>query len=202
MSALLPLIQLTVVAYGAVVIMMLVYTVILVMFRHNPITFFKAAAQPTLTAYATRSSSGTLPVTSAAADKLGVEKYIHSFSLPLGATINMDGTAIYVGVSVVFVADAMGVSLTPMDMLSVVLVGVLASVGTAGVPGSGLIMLTMAVGAVGLPMAPVALVAGIDAILDAVRTANNVTGDLAVTKVVDGIEKRKNKQTATASSSK
>lgn len=190
MDALLPLGKLILVVYVAIAIMLIVYALLNLVFKQSPAKFFAAAKEPMLTAFVTRSSGGTLPVTSRAADKLGIPRGIHSFTLPLGATINMDGTAIYVGASVIFVADAMGTTLTAAELVSVILVGVLASIGTAGVPGAGLIMLTMAVGATGLPMAPVALIAGIDVVLDMVRTMCNVTGDLAVTNAVAQTERK------------
>ncbi|WHS35825.1 dicarboxylate/amino acid:cation symporter [Auritidibacter ignavus] len=190
-SALVPLGQLILVIFGAVVIMLVLYAVFILVMRRSPLEFFKAAKEPMLTGFVTRSSSGTLPVSSRAAEKLGIPQSTYSLTLPLGATINMDGTAIYVGASVVFVADAMGTTLSATEIISVILVGVLASIGTAGVPGAGIIMLTMAVNTAGLSMAPVALVAGIDAILDMARTMNNITGDLAGTVGVDASEKRR-----------
>ncbi len=137
-----------------------------------------------LTSFVTRSSGGTLPVSIQAAERLGVRKGVYSFTLPLGSNVNMDGTAIYVGAATVFVANVTGTDLSLTQIVTVAAVGVLASIGTAGVPGAGLIMLTMTVTAAGLPMAPVALVAGIDAILDMGRTMLNVTGDLTCTRVV------------------
>lgn len=188
-DALLPLAKLTGVVYGGIAVQIVVYTVILLLFRAPIGRFFRAAKEPMLTGFVTRSSSGTLPVTSQAAEKLGVGKGVYSFTLPLGATINMDGTAIYVGAATVFVADVTGAQLTLAQLATVAAVGVLASVGTAGVPGAGLIMLTMAVTSAGLPMGPVALVAGIDAILDMGRTVCNVTGDLTGTRVIAKSEK-------------
>ncbi len=179
-----PLAQLTGVIYGAILLQIVVYAVILLVFRVGIGRFFGAAKEPMATAFVTRSSSGTLPVSTRAAERLGVHEGVYSFSLPLGATINMDGTAIYVGAATVFVANVSGAELTLAELGTVVLVGVLASIGTAGVPGAGLIMLTMTVSQTGLSMAPVALVAGIDAILDMARTMCNVTGDLVVTRVV------------------
>lgn len=188
-DALLPLAKLTGVVYGGIGVQIVVYAVILLLFRAPIGRFFRAAKEPMLTGFVTRSSSGTLPVTSQAAERLGVGKGVYSFTLPLGATINMDGTAIYVGAATVFVADVTGAQLTVAQLATVAAVGVLASVGTAGVPGAGLIMLTMAVTSAGLPMGPVALVAGIDAILDMGRTVCNVTGDLTGTRVIAKTEK-------------
>ncbi|GHD19678.1 amino acid transporter [Nocardiopsis kunsanensis] len=184
-----PLVQLTGVVYGSIVLMVGVYALILLLFRAPLGRFFAAAKDPMVTAFVTRSSGGTLPVSTAAARRMGVREGVYGFSLPLGATVNMDGTAIYVGAATVFVANIAGQSLGVVELATVVLVGVLASVGTAGVPGAGLVMLTMATTSVGLPMAPVALVAGIDALLDMARTMCNVTGDLAGTRVVAATEK-------------
>ncbi|RKS08814.1 Na+/H+-dicarboxylate symporter [Nocardiopsis sp. Huas11] len=189
LDAVRPLLELTGAVYLAILLQIAVYVLLLLLFGAGVGRFFAAAKDPMLTAFVTRSSSGTLPVTSRAAERLGVREGVYGFSLPLGATINMDGTAIYVGAATVFVANVAGVELTLAQLGTVVVVGVLASVGTAGVPGAGLLMLSMATTAVGLPMAPVALVAGIDAILDMGRTMCNVTGDLTVTRVVAGTEK-------------
>ncbi len=124
-------------------------------------------------------------------EKLGVQKEISSFVLPLGATINMDGTAIYQGVCAIFIAQVFGIDLTIGEQFTIVLTAVLASIGTAGVPGSGMIMLAMVLTSVGLPVEGIALVAGVDRILDMMRTAVNVTGDGACALCVDAIEKRK-----------
>ncbi|WP_460688412.1 dicarboxylate/amino acid:cation symporter [Nesterenkonia suensis] len=183
-EALLPLASLTGVIYGGIVLQIVIYAVILLLFRAPVGRFFREAKEPMLTGFVTRSSSGTLPVTTQAAERLGVRRGVYSFTLPLGATINMDGTAIYVGAATVFIANVTGAELTLTQLATVAAVGVLASIGTAGVPGAGLIMLTMAVTAAGLPMAPVALVAGIDAILDMARTLCNVTGDLTGTRII------------------
>lgn len=159
----------------------------------SPKSFLKGSKDAMLTALSIRSSSGTLPVTMSNADEnLGIDESIYSFTLPLGATINMDGTAMYQGVAAIFAANLIGQSLTISQQLIVLLTAVLASVGTAGVPGSGLIMLTMVLTQLGLPLSVVGFVAGIDPILDRIRTMNNVTGDLAVTTLIakwnDGID--------------
>ncbi|SEL74391.1 dicarboxylate/amino acid:cation symporter [Haloferax larsenii] len=151
----------------------------------SPVAFLSGSRDAMVTALSIRSSSGTLPVTMSDADEnLGIEERIYGFSLPLGATINMDGTAMYQGVAAIFAANIMGVSLSFADQFAVVAVAVLASIGTAGVPGSGLIMLTLVLTQLGLPLEIVGLVAGVDPILDRIRTMVNVTGDLAVTTVV------------------
>jgi Na+/H+-dicarboxylate symporter len=154
-------------------------------------TFFHEAKHPFITGFVTRSSNGTLPVTIKAAEKLGVHKDIYSFSLPLGATINMDGTAIYQGVCATFIAlSVTGQGFTFAQMSVIVVTATLASIGTAGVPGAGAIMLLMVLDAVGLPVVagtPIAgayaMILGIDAILDMGRTALNVTGDLTCTTI-------------------
>lgn len=183
-----PLLKLTGVVYGAIITQMVVYVVIMLLFRVKVGRFLAAAKDPVLTGFVTRSSSGTLPVSTRAAEKMGVKEGVYGFTLPLGSAINMDGTAIYVGAATVFVADITGVELTIGQLATVVLIGVLASIGTAGVPGAGLLMLSMTITSVGLPMAPVALVAGIDAVLDMARTAGNVAGDLVGTRLVAGSE--------------
>jgi Na+/H+-dicarboxylate symporter len=154
--------------------------------------YFKDAKDPFITAFVTRSSNGTLPVTMEAAEKLGVPKDIYSFSLPLGATVNMDGTAIYQGVCATFIAFSVwGHGFSPAQMGLIVVTATLASIGTAGVPGAGAIMLLLVLDSVGLSVTAGSVVAGayamilgIDALLDMGRTALNVTGDLACTTVV------------------
>lgn len=183
-AALAPLAKLTAVVYGGVTLLIVIYAVLLRLARVNLREFFSAAKDPMMTAYVTRSSNGTLPVTMRAAQKLGVSESVYGFSLPLGATINMDGTGLYIGASTVFVANVAGVDLSAGQLVGVVVVGVLASIGTAGVPSAGLIMLSMAITQAGLPFAPLALVAGIDAVLDMVRCVANVTGDLTGTRIV------------------
>ncbi|MDR2534644.1 MAG: dicarboxylate/amino acid:cation symporter [Treponema sp.] len=154
--------------------------------------YFMDAKDPFITGLVTRSSNGTLPVTMEAADNLGVPKNIYSFSLPLGATINMDGTAVYQGVCATFIAlSVLGHNYSLAQMGTIVVTATLASIGTAGVPGAGVIMLLLVLDSVGLPVAtgsPVAgayaLIVGIDALLDMGRTALNVTGDLTCTTIV------------------
>ncbi len=154
--------------------------------------FFKDAKDPFVTAFVTRSSNGTLPVTIEAAENLGIPKEIYAFSLPLGATINMDGTALYQGVCAIFISlTVTGVNFTLGQMGLIIITATLASIGTAGVPGAGAIMLLMVLEAVGLPVTAgsttagaYAMILGIDAILDMGRTALNVTGDLTCTTVV------------------
>ena len=168
----------------------LIYSGMIILFcRKNPGWYFKGIQEAAITAFVTRSSSGTLPVTLAnVRENFGVSEGVSAFVLPLGATINMDGTALYQGVCALFVAQAFNVPLTLSMQLGIVLTATLASVGTAGVPGAGLIMLTMVLTSVGLPIEGIALVAGIDVILDAARTCLNVMGDTAVCAVVAASE--------------
>lgn len=157
---------------------------------HSPVEFFKGMSEQMMIAFTTCSSAAALPVNMKnCQEKLGVSREISSFVLPLGATLNMDGTALYMGVCSLFVANVYGIPLGIDQMLMIVLTGTLASIGTAGVPGAGLIMLAMVLQSVGLPMEGLALVAGIDRVLDMFRTCVNITGDGAVTIVVNETEK-------------
>lgn len=151
----------------------------------NPIIFIKNFFPVMAFAFSTATSNATIPLSiDTLAKKMGVSKRISSFTIPLGATINMDGTAIMQGVAVVFAAQAYGILLTPMDYITVIGTATLASVGTAGVPGVGLITLTMVFNSVGLPVEAIALIMGIDRILDMTRTAVNITGDAVCTTIV------------------
>ncbi len=151
----------------------------------NPLRFFQGVVEPQMVAFTSTSSSGTLPVTMTAVQQnLGVGRSVSSFTLPLGATINMDGTCMYQGVAAIFVAQAFGIDLGTTDYMTIILTSTLASIGTAGVPGAGLVMLSLVLTSVGLPLEGVAVIAGIDRILDMARTALNVTGDAACTVVV------------------
>jgi Na+/H+-dicarboxylate symporter len=145
----------------------------------------KKMREAVLFAFSTSSSSATLPITLETAKfKLGVKSPVASFTLPLGATINMDGTAIMQGVATVFIAQVYGIDLTVTDYLMVVLTATLASIGTAGVPGVGLIMLALVLQQVNLPVEGIALIIGVDRLLDMVRTAVNITGDCVVGTIV------------------
>ena len=183
-EAILPLANLTAVVYGGVALQIAVYALVLTLFGVGVASFFRNAREAMITAFVTRSSGGTLPVSTRSAQRMGIREPVYSFTLPFGATVNMDGTALYVGASVVFVANVAGVDLSLGQIISVVLVGVLASIGTAGVPGAGVIMLSLAITQAGLPFAAIALVAGIDAVLDMARTMCNVTGDLTGTRII------------------
>jgi Na+/H+-dicarboxylate symporter len=151
----------------------------------SPKIFLKKMRETQIFAFSTSSSNATIPVTlKAVTSKLGVDNSIASFTVPFGATINMDGTAIMQGVATVFIANAYGVELGLSGYLTVILMSVLASIGTAGVPGVGLIMLSMVFTQVGLPVEGIGLVLGVDRLLDMVRTAVNVSGDAAVSVIV------------------
>ncbi len=148
----------------------------------NPIIFIRKMRPVLMFAFSTASSNATIPINLETAEKkLGVDNSVASFTVPLGATINMDGTAIMQGVATVFIANVYGVDLGVSEYLTVILTATLASIGTAGVPGVGLIMLAMVLGQVGLPVEGIALIIGVDRLLDMMRTAVNVTGDAAVT---------------------
>ena len=175
---------------GCAIHAVLVYSLMVILFCHrSPRWYFKGIQEAAITAFVTRSSSGTLPITLAnVRDNFGISEGVSSFVLPLGATINMDGTALYQGVCALFVAQAFGIPLTLQMQIGIVVTATLASIGTAGVPGAGLIMLTMVLTSVGLPIEGIALVAGIDVVLDAARTCLNVMGDTAVCAVVASSE--------------
>jgi len=159
--------------------------------KYNPITFFKKFSPAMTVAFSTSSSNATLPISmETAQNNLKIPKAISGFVQPLGATINMDGTAIMQGVATVFIAQVYGESLTTMELVTVVLTAVLASIGTAGVPGVGLILLAMVLSSVGLPVAGIGLIIGIDRLLDMARTAINITGDAACALVVSETEKK------------
>jgi len=155
----------------------------------NPLMFLRKMRNTQLFAFSTASSSATIPVTLRAVEqRLGVSNRIASFTVPLGATINMDGTAIMQGVATVFIAQAYGLELGITQYLLVIATATLASVGTAGVPGVGLVTLAMVLQQVGLPVEGIALIIGVDRILDMVRTAVNVTGDATVSCIVANSE--------------
>lgn len=146
--------------------------------KMNVFQFFKGISKAQLVAFSTSSSGATLPVSiECCEEKLGVSEEVTSFVLPLGATINMDGTALYQGVATVFIAQAVGIDLTLADQLNVLLLAVMASIGTAAVPGAGVIMLIIILESVHIPSAGIALILGVDRILDMLRTVTNVTGD-------------------------
>lgn len=192
LSVLLPLIKVIIAMIVAVIVhVILVYALaVKTLGKMNPLHFFKGIFPAASVAFATCSSSGTLPVTMKnTQENLGVSKETSSFVLPLGATINMDGTAIYMGIAVMFIAQYFGETLSFSQILTVALMGTLASIGAAGVPGAGLIMLTMVLTAVNLPLEGIALIAGIDRVLDMFRTSVNIVGDASACVVVENSQR-------------
>ena len=175
-------------AVAALVYSGLIVTVV----KKSPLWFFGGVKEAMLAAFVTRSSSAVLPISMRnVQDNLGVSEKVSSFVLPLGATINMDGTALYQGVCALFVAQAFGIPLSMGAQVGILITATLASIGTAGVPGAGLIMLSMVLTSAGLPIEGIGLVAGIDAVLDMARTSINVTGDMCVSAVVARTEGEK-----------
>ena len=157
----------------------------------SPLTFFKEMLPAIMFAFSSASSVGTLPINMECTEKLGTSREISSFILPLGATVNMDGTAIYQGVCAIFIASCYGIHLTLPQMLTIIFTATLASIGTAGVPGAGMVMLAMVLTSVGLPVDGIALVAGVDRIFDMGRTTVNITGDASCCVIVSNLEKKR-----------
>lgn len=188
-----PLASVTFSFYLAVIVhLIVIYGLLLGFNKLSLIKFISRGKEAIITAFVTRSSGGTLPVTMRVAkDNMGISKGVYSFTLPLGATVNMDGSAIYQGICVIFISLAIGMPLSIIQQLTVIITAVLASIGAAGVPGAGAIILLMVLESVGLKVeqgsavaAAYAMILGIDALLDMGRTGLNVAGDLAVTNVV------------------
>jgi len=160
-------------------------TLMVLLGRINPIQFFKKMREPMLLAFSTSSSAATLPVTMRTAEqRIGIDEEVTSFVLPMGVTINMDGTAIMQGVATVFIAQFYMIELTTLDYLTVILTATMASIGAAGVPGVGLITLALVLEQVGLPVEGIALIIGVDRLLDMMRTVVNITGDGTVATIV------------------
>ena len=198
-AVLLPLLSVIIcVAIGCALHAFIVYSALAKFGAHMSLKkFFSGMSEAWLIAFSTCSSSATLPVNMKnCQEKLGMSRDVTSFVLPLGATINMDGTAIYQGVCALFIAHVFGIDLSVTQMLMIILAGTLGSIGTAGVPGAGLIMLAMVLQTVGLPLEGLALVAGIDRVLDMFRTSINVLGDGAVCAVINETEKEYNNNAA------
>lgn len=184
MTVVLSLILQTLIVYGAA---------LKLLGRVNPVKFFKKFWPVMLVAFSTSSSNATIPVSlETCEEKLGASRSVASFTIPLGATINMDGTAIMQGVATIFISQLVGVNLTIHEMLMVVLTATLASIGTAGVPGAGIVMLSMVLQQVGLPVEGIALILSVDRLLDMLRTAVNVTGDAVATIIMSNSEKELN----------
>lgn len=190
-GVLLPLLKLIVVVYaGCAIHALFTYSATVSLFaKVSPVKFFKGIAPAMVFAFTTASSSATLPISMKRSEEnLGVPKSVTSFVLPLGATINMDGTAIYQGVCAFFIAQVYGINLPISAQLTIILTATLASIGTAGVPGAGMIMLGMVLQSVGLPIEGIALIAGVDRILDMMRTMVNITGDAACATIIAATE--------------
>ena len=175
---------------GLIVHMALTYTTLLKFYVKMPLkTFFTGIGPAQLLAFSTSSSGATLPVTmERCEDELGVSEEVSSFVLPIGATINMDGTALYQAVAAVFISQAIGLELDLLDQLTIVVTAVLASIGTAAVPGAGIIMLVIILEAIGVPSTGIALILGVDRILDMLRTVVNVTGDATIAVTIAASE--------------
>jgi Na+/H+-dicarboxylate symporter len=182
------------VVIGLAIMVFVVYPIFMRLFTSISIAdYFRAIAPAQLVAFSTSSSGGTLPVTMEVSEKnLGVSEQVSSFVLPLGATVNMDGTALYQAVSAVFIAQVLGISLAFTQQLNIVLIAVLASIGTAAVPSAGIVMLVVILESIGVPSAGLALILGVDRPLDMLRTTNNVTGDTMVASVVAATENQLN----------
>ncbi|MFU8811655.1 MAG: dicarboxylate/amino acid:cation symporter [Balneolaceae bacterium] len=174
------------VVIGLILHVFIVYSSLFKMFSQMKLRdFFKAIQPAILLGFSTSSSMATLPVTMERVEKnLGVDEEVSSFVLPVGATINMDGTSLYQAIAAVFIAQALGMDLTILQQLTIVLTATAASIGAAGVPGAGIIMLVIVLQAVNVPVEGIALILGVDRILDMARTAVNVTGDAAVSVAV------------------
>ncbi len=190
LQVLLPLFQLILSSFlaTATLVFLVLIPLVYILARVPMMKFLRGIFEPWLIAFTTCSSAAALPANLAAARRLGATKSIASFSIPLGNTINMNGTAVYMGVCSIFAAEVYGLDLTMVDQVTIVLMGVLAAIGTAGVPGAGLIMTTIVFTQVGIPLEAVALIAGIDRILDMIRTSINVVGDVASAVIVTNLE--------------
>lgn len=197
LSTLLPLSKFIGAIYLAAVIHIIVVYGGLIKFvgKLSPLQFFKKSVPAQIVAFTTSSSYGTLPTSSRCAEDMGVSKSYRSFVLPLGATMNMDGCGgFYPAIAAIFIAQVYGISLDMTDYLLIVITATVASIGTAGVPGSALIMLSVTLGVIGLPLEGIAFIAAIDRIIDMIRTCTNITGDMMTAVVVGKSENQFNEQ--------
>ena len=191
------LIVLAVAYLGYILHLLVVYSVaVKTMGGLSPLQFFIGMIPAMIFAFTSTSSVATLPLNKECSEKLGADKDVASFVLPLGATINMDGTAIYMGVTSLFIATCYGIDLTLGNMLSIVLTATLASIGTAGVSGAGMIMLAMVLQSVGIPVEGIALIVGVDKLFDMGRTTLNIVGDASCAIVVSNWERKKQEKLA------
>ncbi len=191
LDVLLPLIKLIIVMYLAAILQILFVYIPCIKMTGVPLgTFFKECSSPLLIAFTTCSSAAALSANMRSVEKLGAQKSVFSFSIPLGNTINMDGSAIYIGIASIFAAQVYGISMPFDKQLTVVLLATLASIGTMGVPAAALVMMTMVFTQIGIPLEAIALIAGVDRIVDMARTTVNVLGDatgaLLVSKTEEG----------------
>jgi len=184
------LLELVLTVTGALFTQYLLFGLMIIVFaRISPVPFYKKMAEPQLLAFSTSSSKATLSTAMRVVnERIGVSKSSTSFVLPLGASINMDGTAIYLGITALFFSQAYGIPLTMHDYFILILTATLGSIGAAGIPGGSLIMMGMVFSSVHLPLEGIALIAGIDRILDMMRTTVNITGDSLITTLVDKSE--------------
>ena len=178
---------------GLMLMLFLIYpTLVFIFTKVKPSHYLKAVLPIQMVAFSTSSSAATLPVTMEHCEKnLGISKEVASFVLPIGATINMDGTGLYQSVSAVFIAQVFGYDLTMQQQLNIILTATLASIGTAGVPGAGIVMLVIVLNAIGIATEGIALIFAVERILDMFRTVVNVTGDAAVALIVDSKDREK-----------
>jgi DAACS family dicarboxylate/amino acid:cation (Na+ or H+) symporter len=199
LSLLVSLAQFVATVVGSLAFFLVVgYSVILVLVaRRSPAEFFRKARIVMITAFSTSSSNATLPTTMRVSEQeLGIPREIGGFVLPLGATMNMNGTALFEGATVLFLAQVFGIDLPLSAQLVVVLMSVVTAIGVAGIPGGSIPLLMMVLGMVGVPMEGIAIILGVDRILDMCRTTLNVTGDLVTATIVDRFESRRTSATA------
>ena len=175
---------------GVILLVVVVYPIMMKPFRIKVIKFYKDIKEAAFTSFVTSSSLSTLPITIKCAEKAGIGERVAKLTLPIGATVNMNGTALRFGVAVIFASEIMGVALSITELATIVIIGTMAAIGTAGVPGAGLIGMSIVFTQAGLPIEIVALTAGINILVDMIFTFGNVVGDLVAAKIVDQTEKR------------
>lgn len=189
LAVLVPLLKLVAIMYvGSIIVVCVVYFPCIKYSGIGPLAFLKGFSEPLITAFSTCSSAAALSSSLVSVEKMGASKSVSSFAIPLGNTINMDGTAIYMGVVTIFAAEIYGIPMPFDKQISVIFMALLASIGTIGVPGSGMIMITMIFTQVGIPLEAVAIVAGVDRLLDMARTTVNVMGDATAALFVSKLE--------------
>ncbi|UNU72664.1 dicarboxylate/amino acid:cation symporter [Moraxella nasovis] len=179
---------------GVIILLVVVYPLIMKSFGVKVVKFYKDIKEAIFTSFVTSSSLSTLPISIKAAERAGISERVARLTLPIGATMNMNGTALRLGVAVIFAAEIVGVSLSVPELASIVIVGTVTAVGIAGVPGTGLIAMSIVFTQAGLPIEIVALTAGINVLVDMIFTCGNVTGDLVSAKIVDQTEKWQEKK--------